>query len=110
MASLLIVGADHLGNITEKLTDYGFDDVQHITGRKTQSVKKAISEDTDLILVLTDYVNHNLSKVIKQKAKEQSLPICFAKRSWCSIQQVICEHREECMAAQSCMKFQSRSS
>lgn len=110
MASLLIVGADHLGNIVDKLSNYGFDDVQHITGRKTQSVKKAISEDTDLILVLTDYVNHNLSKVIKQKAKEQELPICFAKRSWCSISQALCEYREDCMAAQNCMKARAKSS
>lgn len=92
MASLLIVGADHLGNITDKLSEIGFHDVSHLSGRKCQSVKKAIPENIDLILVLTDYVNHNLSKVIKQKAKEQSLPIYFAKRSWCSIHQVLSNH------------------
>jgi hypothetical protein len=95
MPSLLIVGADHLGNILDKLSDFGFDEVHHISGRKCQVVKRGIPENVDFILVLTDYVNHNLSKVIKQKAKEQSLPICFAKRSWCSIYQVLEESRQE---------------
>jgi hypothetical protein len=34
MPSLLIVGADHLGNIEDKLSEIGFDEIQHITGRK----------------------------------------------------------------------------
>lgn len=92
--SIMIVGADHLGNIEEKLSDIGFPEVLHITGRKVQSVKKEIPEKINLILVLTDYVNHNLAKVIKQKAKEQALPIYFAKRSWSSIYQVINEYKK----------------
>lgn len=97
MPSLLIIGADHLGTIADKLSDFGFDQIHHITGRKCQTVRrKGIPENIDLVLVLTDYVNHNLSKVIKQKAKEQSLPICFAKRSWCSICQVLEENKQGC--------------
>jgi hypothetical protein len=85
MRSLLIVGADHLGVIPNKLTSVGFDEVLHINGRKGQMVKKDIPEKISSILVLTDYVNHNLSTVIKKRAKNQSIPIYYAKRSWCSI-------------------------
>ncbi|WP_318502419.1 DUF2325 domain-containing protein [Bacillus sp. T3] len=85
MASLLIVGADHLGVIPEKLTTVGFDKVLHINGRKAQMVKKELPEKISCILVLIDYVNHNLSTVIKKQAKSQSIPIFYAKRSWCSI-------------------------
>lgn len=92
--SLMIVGADHLGNIEEKLSEIGFREIHHITGRKPQEVKKDIPEKINLILVLTDYVNHNLSKVIKQKAKDQCLPICFAKRSWSSIHQALSEQKQ----------------
>lgn len=94
MSKLLIVGGDHLGGIVDKLTNIGFDEVLHISGRKCQTVKKGIPENVDSILVLTDYINHNLSKVIKQKAKEQSLPIYFAKRSWCSIHQAFAENQD----------------
>lgn len=85
MNSLLIVGADHLGVIPDKLSSVGFKEVLHINGRKDQMVKKEIPEKVSCILVLTDYVNHNLSTLIKKRAKNQSIPIYFAKRSWCSI-------------------------
>jgi hypothetical protein len=88
LRSLLIVGADHLGVIPDKLTMIGFDEVLHINGRKGQMVKKVIPENINYILVLTDYVNHNLSTVMKKRAKDQSIPIYYAKRSWSSIYKV----------------------
>jgi hypothetical protein len=89
MRSLLIIGADHLGVIPDRLSSIGFDEVLHINGRKVQMVKKGIPDNISFILVLTDYVNHNLSAVIKQRAKNKSIPIFYAKRSWCSIYQVL---------------------
>jgi hypothetical protein len=85
MGSLLIIGADHLGVISDKLSSAGFDEVLHINGRKVQMVKKDLPKKISCILILTDYVNHNLSSVIKKRAKNQSIPIYYAKRSWCSI-------------------------
>jgi flavodoxin I len=49
MPSLLIVDADHLGNILDKLSDFGFDEVHHISGRKCQMVKRGIPENIDFI-------------------------------------------------------------
>ncbi|MBM7660432.1 hypothetical protein JOC85_001204 [Bacillus mesophilus] len=91
MRSLMVVGADHLGLITEKLINTGFGEIHHIDGRKVNSVKKGIPENIDIVFVLTDYVNHNLAKVIKQKAKEKEKPIYFVKRSWSSMYAVIQE-------------------
>lgn len=91
MRSLLIIGADHLGSIPKKLGDIGFKEVIHLSGRKVQMVKRKIPEHIDNILVLTDFINHNLSTVIKQRAKEQNIPICYAKRSWSSIHQALSE-------------------
>ncbi|MDQ0340425.1 hypothetical protein J2S00_003240 [Caldalkalibacillus uzonensis] len=85
MRSLLVVGGDHLGNITDQLKELGVCQICHVSGRKCQQVKREIPKNVDAVLVLTDYINHNLSKVIKQRAKEQRVPIYFAKRSWCSI-------------------------
>ena len=89
MSALLIVGADHLGKIPSKLEEVGFREIIHVSGRKVQQVKKEIPSHVDLILVLTDYINHNLSTVLKKRALEQDIPICYAKRSWCSIYQAI---------------------
>jgi hypothetical protein len=83
--SMLIVGGDNLGGITKKLQQQGFEEVIHVDGRKAKMVQVDIPKKVDIILVLTDYINHNLSSVIKKKAREQSIPICFARRSWCSM-------------------------
>ena len=89
MTSLMIVGADHLGSIPKKLEDMGFANILHISGRKTKMVKREIPADIDMILVLTDFINHNLTTVLKKKAMEQDVPVCYAKRSWCSIYKAI---------------------
>jgi hypothetical protein len=85
MSSLMIVGADRLGSILDKLSSFGFHDVYHVNGRKVKMVNMEIPEKVGCILVLTDFVNHNLSTEIKKRAKSQCIPIYFAKRSWCSI-------------------------
>lgn len=89
MKSLLIIGGDHLGKITQKLELEGFKEVIHINGRKTQMVRKAIPCHVNLIIVLTDFINHNLSTAIKRKAQEKGIPIRFSKRSWSSIYEEI---------------------
>ena len=89
MPSLLVVGADHLGNITDKLIDSGFQEIIHLDGRKGNMVKRDIPEHVDMVFVMTDYVNHNLAKIIKQKAKSKEKPIYFVTRSWSSIHSVI---------------------
>ncbi|BBW98848.1 MULTISPECIES: DUF2325 domain-containing protein [Geobacillus] len=89
MASLLVVGADHLGNISDKLADSGFREIIHISGRKVNMVRQDIPEHVDAILVMIDYVNHNLAKKVKEKAKSKDKPIYFARRSWSSIHSVI---------------------
>lgn len=85
----MIVGADHLGNIKEKLMNYGVKNVLHMDGRKVNMIRRDIPEHIDVVFVMTDYINHNLAKMIKQKAKSQEVPTYFVKRSWCSIFQVL---------------------
>lgn len=89
LKSLLIVGGDRMDKITEKLESYGIKQIIHINGRKVQMVRREIPEQVDAVLVITDYVNHNLANVIKQKAKNKALPTYFSRRSWGSIQQVV---------------------
>ncbi|MDR4504947.1 MAG: DUF2325 domain-containing protein [Candidatus Scalindua sp.] len=83
--SALIVGGDHLGSIPKQLKKIGIDKVKHIDGRNKTVIKKGLPVSMDIIIVLHDYVNHNLATVVKRSAKEQDIPIIFAKRSWPSI-------------------------
>lgn len=83
--SVLIVGGDHLGSIPKELKKIGIDDIRHISGRNRNIIKRGMPLSMDLIIVLYDYVNHNLTDVIKKYARESHIPIVFARRSWSSI-------------------------
>ncbi|MES9804023.1 DUF2325 domain-containing protein [Priestia megaterium] len=62
---------------------------KHFDGRKSNMVKREIPEHSGVVLVITDFINHNMAKVIKEKAKKQKKPIYFVKHSWSAIRKVI---------------------
>ncbi|MCP4254575.1 MAG: DUF2325 domain-containing protein [Candidatus Scalindua sp.] len=83
--SVLIVGGDHLGSIPKELKKIGVDNIKHMSGRNRNVIKRGMPMTMDLIIVLHDYVNHNLANVTKKQAKECNIPVVFARRSWSSI-------------------------
>lgn len=83
--TVAVIGGDHLGAIPDNLKESGYDRVKHLTGRKVKHVKRSFPENCDLVLVLTDYVGTNLSRVIKTEAKKHEVPVIFARRSWACI-------------------------
>jgi len=93
--SVLIVGGDHLGSIPKELDKLGIDDVKHVTGRSNQKFRGVIPESMDFIIVLCDYVNHNLSYKIKEFAHSREIPVIYAKRSWSSIYQKMKEGQKQ---------------
>lgn len=84
--SVMIVGADRLGNIEKKLRHHGIYTIEHVSGRNVSDRKKfCIPQPISLVIVLIDYINHGTARNIKEQAKAQGVPMIFAKRSWCSI-------------------------
>ncbi|MBY6274954.1 MAG: dihydroorotate dehydrogenase [Symbiobacterium thermophilum] len=99
-AVVLVIGGDHLGSIDEHLRRLGYRSVKHVTGRSERRVE--IPSGTELVVVLIDYVNHNLARWVKQQAKARGLPIIFSRRSWSSICASLrncedCPHRKGCL-------------
>lgn len=80
--SVLVIGGDRICNIKEKLRQSGFDKIEHVTGRKKMDRKIKIPEKTDLVLVLIDYVGHNVTEVVKDVSKRCDVKVMFSKRSW----------------------------
>lgn len=81
--SIFVVGADHLGDITARLKKIGCETLTHLKGRKNMQKRDLqIPSGTDLVLVITDYVDHNIARIIRDKAKTHSIPVVFSKRSW----------------------------
>ncbi|OAA91215.1 DUF2325 domain-containing protein [Clostridium ljungdahlii] len=87
--SILVVGGDRLGNIEDKLREKGFNEIGHVTGRKKGDRKIKIHENTDLVLVLIDYIGHNMANIIKERSRRNNVEIMFCKRSWPSIRKNI---------------------
>ncbi len=90
MASLLVVGADHLGNITDKLVNSGFREIIHVNGRKVNMVKRDIPEHVDAVLVMIDYINHNLAKKVKEKARRKAKTSPFILSSVRGVRFILC--------------------
>lgn len=93
--SALIVGGDHLGSIPKELDKIGVNEVRHLTGRSGQKIRDGIPETMDFIIVLYDFVNHNLAHKIKSFAENRGIPVVYAKRSWSSIYQKIKERQQQ---------------
>lgn len=86
--SVIIIGGDYLGGIEKNLYSIGVTDIVHISGRKTVDRKKFnVPKSADLILILTDYVNHTTAQTVKEAAKSRSIPLVYAKRSWRAIEE-----------------------
>jgi hypothetical protein len=78
---VLIVGADRLGNICEKLQNEGTHEIIHWTGRCKSCMNKCIPKNVQKIIVLCDFINHPLMGNIKKQAKKSGVPIMYSKRS-----------------------------
>lgn len=91
--SVLIVGGDHLGSIPKELRKLGATRIDHVTGRNNKGIRNGIPENMDLVILLHDYANHNITNKVKKEAQSRNVPIIFARRSWSSIHQKLsCLH------------------
>lgn len=77
----LLVGADRLGNIPATLENHGINEYIHWTGRKKGMRKLDMPENLDLVIVFYDFVEHNITDIIKSKAKQNKIPCIFSKRA-----------------------------
>ncbi|HSW36575.1 MAG TPA: DUF2325 domain-containing protein [Candidatus Limnocylindrales bacterium] len=87
--TVLLIGADQLGNIPKELEQYGCTEIIHWSGRKNLIKKKNIPANVDFVFVFHDFVSHGLMNVIKKQAKRRSLPLVFSKRGTADLKKVM---------------------
>lgn len=92
---ILLIGGDNLGNITQKLMKSGFNDIEHISGRKKDAKNFRIPRNIDLVMVLVDFVGHQLTKVVKEESRKTNVKVVYSKRSWIHMEQKIQECAKE---------------
>ncbi|ELK8512957.1 TPA: DUF2325 domain-containing protein [Campylobacter jejuni] len=88
--SVLVIGADEITPIRAVLHDLGAKKIEHWDARNENRVnRKSIPCDTECIVMLTSFLNHNTMKKIKNEAKKRKIPLVCAKRS---VSCVYCEY------------------
>lgn len=88
--TVLVVGADRLGNIEAFFRDRGYREILHVTGRKASDAARHIPANVHMVVVFTDFVSHNLARVIKAQAKARNIRVIFSKRSCSALAKTLC--------------------
>ncbi|MFT0546535.1 DUF2325 domain-containing protein [Allopusillimonas ginsengisoli] len=98
--SAVVVGADRLGNIPELLKGHNIAIRHHISGRDPSHQKKTLQlpSGTDLLILLTDFLGHNVMKTFRSAAQRAGIRVLACRRSVCSMKQALtqCGYCEAC--------------
>jgi len=87
----VLVGADRLGNIPDVLAEFGLKIGHHITGREPKHQRSAprLPGGTQLVILFTDFLGHNVMKAFREAAREQGVPDVACRRSVCALKQAL---------------------
>ncbi|HLU78412.1 MAG TPA: DUF2325 domain-containing protein [Burkholderiaceae bacterium] len=94
LVSAVVVGADRLGNIPDVLKVHNISIVQHISGRDPSHQKKKslqLPSGTQLLILLTDFLGHNVMKTFRTAAQKSGVPVLVCRRSVCSMKQALAQ-------------------
>jgi hypothetical protein len=98
--SAVVVGADRLGNIPQLLKGHNIAIRHHISGRDPSHQKKTLQlpSGTDLLILLTDFLGHNVMKTFRAAAQRSGVRVLVCRRSVCSLKQALnqCGYCEAC--------------
>ena len=78
-----LVGADRLGNIPAFLEGQGIRVLCHITGRTASAQRHTgtLPRGTELLILFTDFLGHNVMRTFRQAAQEGGVPVLACRRS-----------------------------
>lgn len=82
--SLLILGGDKINPIVNALRELGVSDILHWTARNQKNGRKKakkIPEKIEMVLMLTNFLNHNAMLHYRSEAKTKGLPIMYSTRN-----------------------------
>ena len=86
--TVLIVGGDRISSITKYLTQNGFDEINHWDARRNGDTHRYMPQNTRLVVILINFLNHGMAKKIKRDAEQLGVPVLFSKNSASELSQV----------------------
>jgi len=89
--SAVVVGADRLGNIPDLLKGHNIAITHHISGRDPSHQKRTLQlpSGTQLVILLTDFLGHNVMKTFRNAAQKSGIRVVACRRSVCSMKQAL---------------------
>jgi hypothetical protein len=89
--SAVVVGADRLGKIPDLLRGHNISITHHISGRDPAHQKKtlALPSGTQVLILLTDFLGHNVMKTFRNAAQKSGVKVVACRRSVCAVQQAL---------------------
>ena len=91
LVNAVVVGADRLGNIPDLLKVHNIAIRHHISGRDPSHQKKTLQlpSGTDLLILLTDFLGHNVMKTFRAAAQKSGVKVLVSRRSVCCMKQAL---------------------
>lgn len=82
----LIVGADRVGTLCDELLTgaglrFGIRRCSHWSGRNVGDSRRALPEDTRLVVVVCDRVSHGLLNNVRKQAGKKGVPVIYVRHS-----------------------------
>jgi hypothetical protein len=87
----VVVGADRLGNIPELLNGHNIRITHHVSGRHPSHQRRGLllPSETAVVILLTDFLGHNVMKAFRQAAQRSGAKVMACRRSVCAVQQAL---------------------
>jgi len=82
--SILILGGDRIDPIREVLNSLGVEKIIHWTERgekRRRQKSKKLPSNISMIVLLTNFINHNSMKYYKKEAKAKGIPLIYSTRN-----------------------------
>ena len=67
--------------LKREILAYGHADIEHWSGRKVGFARRLLPENARLIVLLCDYVNHNLAITLNRRARRSGAALLFCRHS-----------------------------
>lgn len=93
--SVLLIGGDKVNKITELLKRLGVTNTVHWDSRRNSTLHKEIPFNTDVVIMLTDFLKHNTMYYFKKSAKKKQIPFICTRRGMASVQNEFTKFLEE---------------
>jgi len=77
MSSVLVVGGGQINAIKQVLLNHGAEHINHWSGLKSADSHKVIPQDTKMIVLITNWINHSITYKVKRNAVKRGIQVIY---------------------------------